>query len=406
MKISDIIQKVVVPSDEYFLEHRILNISIMMGIFLCLSVVFVNYFIGLSKIAIITPLIGVFVLAYCGYISIVRNEYEKGVFLTLFFLIVFILPVMFFSNGGVLGSVPYFMVMLSGLISILHRKRKRIVFVSFYIFIFAIMLILQLKYPGLIINYNSTIERLEDVSTAIFITLVLNAIMFSIVAKHYTFERRKSELLAIRLKDEISLRSKMEERIKHIAYHDPLTNLPNKRYLIDELNLAIESAQYSGSKLGLLFIDLDGFKMINDTMGHHSGDCLLIKISERIKTALRKRSDFVARIGGDEYIVVVENIETKEGIEYISQRILGSFENPIIIEQQECLVSASIGVAIFPHDGENSEELMKNADIAMYKAKGNGKNQCIFYEEVMRNSKDVKLANKFHFSMKREQFEV
>ena len=152
-------------------------------------------------------------------------------------------------------------------------------------------------------------------------------------------EKRSQELLKA---NEALIGEK--EKIKHMAYHDSLTNLPNGVYFNDYLNRQIMSANRIGMLLAVLFIDLDGFKMINDTLGHAAGDELLVSVARRLNTVLRK-SDFVARIGGDEFIILINNAENMNGIETIADKILKKLAEPFTVSGQECFVSASIGIS-------------------------------------------------------------
>lgn len=188
---------------------------------------------------------------------------------------------------------------------------------------------------------------------------------------------------------DISERKANEERIRHLAQHDALTGLPNRFTLAAHLEHALARAERSGEKVGLMFIDLDNFKNINDTLGHHIGDRLLCEVARRISRAVRK-SDIVARIGGDEFVVVLEStkVETDEG--FVAQKIIDQLADSVTIDGNVLHTTPSIGLAIFPEDGENAEELMKNADVAMYHAKSAGRNNYQFYTEHMNHAAAVR----------------
>ena len=188
---------------------------------------------------------------------------------------------------------------------------------------------------------------------------------------------------------DISERKANEERIRHLAQHDALTGLPNRFTLAAHLEHALARAERSREKVGLMFIDLDNFKSINDTLGHHIGDRLLCEVAKRIGRAVRK-SDIVARIGGDEFVVVLESTknETDEGA--VAQKIIDQLAEPINIDGHSLHSTPSIGLAIFPGDGESAEVLMKNADVAMYHAKSAGRNNYQFYTEHMNHSAAVR----------------
>jgi diguanylate cyclase (GGDEF)-like protein len=198
-----------------------------------------------------------------------------------------------------------------------------------------------------------------------------------------------------------------KEKIKHMAYHDSLTNLPNGVYFNDYLNRQIMSADRLGMLLAVLFIDLDGFKMINDTLGHAAGDELLVSVARRLCTVLRK-SDFVARIGGDEFIILINNIHDAADIETIANKILKKLSEPFTVTGQECFISASIGISQYPFDGSNAEELTKNADLAMYKAKDGGKGRHCFCSREMKEQiiENMVLSNQLWRALERHEFEL
>ncbi len=168
------------------------------------------------------------------------------------------------------------------------------------------------------------------------------------------------------------------EKEHRMAYFDALTDLPNRQLFYDRLNQAVSHAQRYDEKLGLMFIDLDGFKNVNDTLGHECGDLLLKSVSERLKDCLRK-SDTVARIGGDEFTCIVPDVKCLRNISVVAQKIIRSLARPFDINGNKVYISGSVGASIYPDDTENLEILIKNADMAMYNAKNNGKNNFQLY---------------------------
>lgn len=177
---------------------------------------------------------------------------------------------------------------------------------------------------------------------------------------------------------DISDRKNYEQKIKHMAYYDSLTNLPNRTLFIEKLNALIKS-----NKIGaVLFLDLDEFKKVNDTLGHHYGDELLVKISNKLSFLLSENS-IISRFGGDEYLILLPYIKKYEDAAYICSKIMNALKKPFIINQTPNYVTASIGIAMFPYDGNNVDIILKNADTAMYKAKENGKNQFCFFNQIM-----------------------
>tara|TARA_B100000315_G_scaffold247131_2_gene275423 strand:- start:146 stop:2407 length:2262 start_codon:yes stop_codon:yes gene_type:complete len=181
---------------------------------------------------------------------------------------------------------------------------------------------------------------------------------------------------------DITQRKEHEQQINFQAYHDLLTHLPNRALLEDRLNLAITQARRNQAKLAVMFLDLDRFKLVNDTLGHGMGDRLLQNVARRLKTCLRS-GDTLSRHGGDEFTLLLPEVRTKEDVGVIAAKILEALNKPFIIDNHELFVGASIGVAMYPEAGETVESLIQNADIAMYHTKSRGKNGYEFFSEEM-----------------------
>ena len=175
-------------------------------------------------------------------------------------------------------------------------------------------------------------------------------------------------------------RKQAEARIEYLATHDGLTALPNRTLFSQLLNGAVRSAQRYISSFAVLFIDLDGFKSVNDTLGHEVGDRLLQEMARRFADCMRS-SDIVARLGGDEFVVLVQEASEEEQVTAVANKILAAASEPAALAGQQCQVTASIGICMFPADAQDEQSLMKNADIAMYLAKGRGKNNFQFYSK-------------------------
>jgi len=181
---------------------------------------------------------------------------------------------------------------------------------------------------------------------------------------------------------DITERKQMEEVIQHRAHHDPLTDLPNRLLFRDILSIELAKSRRGKKRFAVLFLDLDRFKYINDTLGHDTGDQLLKEVAERLRRSVRA-SDTVSRMGGDEFNILLTEISNAGDIITIAQKVADSFRMPYVISRHEFIMSTSIGISIYPDDGESMEDLFKNADIAMYHAKGQGGNSYQFYNETM-----------------------
>lgn len=174
--------------------------------------------------------------------------------------------------------------------------------------------------------------------------------------------------------------NKAREVDRHMAYHDKLTNLPNRELFHDRLKQAILKAKRHGHRVAVLFVDLDRFKPINDSLGHTAGDWLLRGVAKRLRKCIRE-TDSVARLGGDEFTIVVEHITQMQDAAKVAQKLLDHLSAPFAVEGNEIKVTASIGISLYPDDGSHMNSLIKNADIAMYRAKREGNNIYQFYNE-------------------------
>jgi diguanylate cyclase (GGDEF)-like protein len=172
----------------------------------------------------------------------------------------------------------------------------------------------------------------------------------------------------------VQLESQAKQRIRHMAEHDPLTDLPNRRQLQAKLDLAIAFAKRSGKMVAVMFIDLDGFKAVNDTLGHQVGDDLLKEVAKRLRQGTRS-SDLVARLGGDEFVVVLSELDSPDDATLLASKLNELIARPISIASKNIRISTSIGISIYPSNGHSGEDLLGKADDAVYQAKAAGKNQ-------------------------------
>jgi len=172
---------------------------------------------------------------------------------------------------------------------------------------------------------------------------------------------------------DITDRKCAEEKIKHLATHDALTNLPGLRLAKDRLGMAIRWARRNKTAVAVMFIDLDGFKSVNDNLGHDAGDYVLAQVAQRLLSCVRE-TDTVARVGGDEFLLIATGIHTPENASQIAEKIIHLVSQPIIFDKGQAAVGTSIGIALYPHDGEDMDLLINKADEAMYRIKKAGKN--------------------------------
>ncbi|MFL5560899.1 MAG: putative bifunctional diguanylate cyclase/phosphodiesterase [Gemmatimonadaceae bacterium] len=196
-------------------------------------------------------------------------------------------------------------------------------------------------------------------------------------------------------------------QIEHLAYHDALTGLPNRQLFLDRLDVAIASAHRSGIQLGVFFLDLDRFKLINDSLGHSVGDKLLQVVARRIRALLRD-DDTVTRIGGDEFTILVSSVDKVDEATLVARRVREALKLPIVIDGRELFVSASIGVSLYPNDGDDAETLLKNADTAMYRAKTQGRDIVQLYAPAMnaRALEQLTLENRLRRALPNGELEL
>ncbi len=204
----------------------------------------------------------------------------------------------------------------------------------------------------------------------------------------------------------ISKRKRAEERAEYLATRDPLTGLPNRVLLHDRLEQAVFNAARHHTGFGFMFIDLDRFKTINDSLGHQVGDELLKRVSARL-TACVRATDTVARLGGDEFAVILENLgnDDDEGAQSVAEKMIAAMGAPILIEGQHLSTSCSIGISLYPNDGKDSATLMKNADVAMYYAKERGRNNYQFFSADMnaRAQERLSVENYLRLALRRNE---
>jgi diguanylate cyclase (GGDEF)-like protein/PAS domain S-box-containing protein len=205
--------------------------------------------------------------------------------------------------------------------------------------------------------------------------------------------------------EDISERKNYERQIEYQATHDILTGLPNRTLLTDRLQQCMSFADRYGSVLAVAFVDLDQFKIINDSMGHHVGDELLMIMAERLSSNVRD-SDTVVRLGGDEFVLLLTSMQSVDDIALSMQRVLAAVAKPCMIEGRDFVVSCSIGIGIYPDDGANPSTLFKNADMAMYKAKQLGRNNFQFYSRELNEAltERVEIEYRLRNAIENEEF--
>jgi diguanylate cyclase (GGDEF)-like protein len=243
---------------------------------------------------------------------------------------------------------------------------------------------------------------LDPIALIAIVSPALYLLIFRPLNRQAELERQLDKLRRFRAEDEI----------KHLAFYDPLTGLPNRRLLIDRLHQAFASSARSGREGALLFIDLDNFKEINDTLGHDIGDLLLQHTAQRLESCMRE-GDTVARLGGDEFVVMLEDlskrpIEAATQTEAVGEKILATLGQPYQLAAHVCHSTPSIGATLFSDHNDPEEELLKRADIAMYQAKQAGRNTMRFFNPIMQDTINARasLVTELHKALENHQFHL
>jgi diguanylate cyclase len=209
------------------------------------------------------------------------------------------------------------------------------------------------------------------------------------------------------LQQELKERRRIEAKLSQIAHFDTITNLPNRHSFNRQIEKALINYKYDLEKFALMYIDLDNFKYINDTFGHHIGDLLLASVGERMLKTLRK-DDFVARLGGDEFMIILCGFKENSQVSAVAEKILAALQFPFTLEGREAFIGASIGIAICPENGNDNETLLRRADSAMYQAKNLGKNNFQFFLEEMSHTQQnrISIEAQMHRALEREEIIV
>ncbi|RMF43719.1 MAG: EAL domain-containing protein [Deltaproteobacteria bacterium] len=222
-----------------------------------------------------------------------------------------------------------------------------------------------------------------------------------------TCSRQGGETLAWGICRDVTERVRAQEQLFYLAHHDSLTGLPNRMHFVEQLQNSLAMARRLQKEVAVLFLDLDRFKIINDTLGHAAGDELLVEVAGRLKNLLRE-TDSVGRMGGDEFAVVLANLQRQEDAELVARKILEALAEPVKINNHELFITTSIGMVFFPRDDEQPEELLKKADIAMYGAKAQGRNNYMIYHQGLDQDSErrIIIESSLRRALDREEFRL
>lgn len=245
----------------------------------------------------------------------------------------------------------------------------------------------QLTNPEAFMKKFKELNENKEATSSVILYFKNGKVIEQITSPHFLDGKIVGRIFTYR---DISEKTRLTEKLAHQATHDALTNLPNRLLLHDRLNLAINHASRHNTKIGVFFLDLDKFKLINDSLSHDVGDEVLKAISERVNRNLRSE-DTLARLGGDEFVIITPGVFKQENILAIAKHLESIFQEPFQVSNHLLNMTCSIGIAVYPEDGETPEQLLRNADLAMYSSKQKGKNQYQFYVEKL----NLDALNKF-----------
>ncbi len=239
-------------------------------------------------------------------------------------------------------------------------------------------LIIPLIFGKELLGIISILSKREKAFSSRHTTLIDSLTKYITIAMRNALLHNKNQQLLLQIENDKNKILKAKQEVEYIAQHDPLTDLPNRLYLNEFLNQAIKKSNRTGKKLAVIFIDMDNFKEINDTYGHQAGDMVLITAARRFRKLLRE-SDLVIRFGGDEFIIILEDMNSAEDIKNVVNKIISTCSTPVLIKNADLSLSFSLGISIYPENGNTADELIRKADIALYDVKNSSKGFWKFY---------------------------
>jgi len=320
-------------------------------------------------------------------------------FITLMFICV--------SFYDIIGPAVWTVAFIQLLLAMIRITKHMLHFLAVAIFLSNVYIFYHSFYSS---AFNmDTLYYIVQVVLFVFMSIIAIAVHKVSTSRYNTIKEKCSEV--VQKNEEINTLFEeivaSEEKIRNIANQDHLTGLPNRRFLSEKLNNSIYSSSRVSKMLTIMFLDLDNFKMINDSMGHATGDKLLLEVSRRLINILSKNA-IVARIGGDEFIILIEDIKDFDMVNMLTMKVLNSFNKAFSLNDMDVFITTSIGVAVYPRDGQDAETLIKNADIAMYKAKRKGRNQFAVCTEGMKVEvvENMKLSNDLYKAIELRELEL
>ncbi len=351
------ISKFVGDESQFTVEHRLLNIILILSSILAIWSSLTNYLLHLDDLLVLVSVISSIILAGVYYLSFVKKKYSTSILVLIIFAVI-IIPIAWVLNGGISGSIPFYIVTFSSIGAVIAFGSRRIALIIYFVVISSILVPFEYNYPSIIRNYSSVSERYIDIFIGLITTIIFNTVIILVILNYYNQEHKKAKIY---LKESLHA----QENLMYLSYHDALTGLYNRAYF-EKVAATIEHK--TGQGIGVFTVDLDGLKFANDTMGHEQGD-LLLKCTAKILQASFLAQDTIARIGGDEFAIIVQEI-AQDDMETLYKRIYDNIQREN--EQSDeiiVLLNMSIGYAYSADASKSISNLLHEADRKMYREK-------------------------------------
>lgn len=342
---------------EFSIEHRLLNIVLVFGVIISLLSAFTNYCLNLDSLLVWTCMLSAVLLLILCYLSIVKHIY-KFTIIVLVLAVLVIVPMAWITNGGISGSIPFYVILFAAMGSAVFFGFQKVAVISYMLIIANALIYFEYKNPLFIVGYQSTWDRYIDIAIGLTMTVIINAVVFTVILKHYNKEHDKAKKYLVQSRQ-------VQEHLQYLSYHDALTGLYNRTYFEKEITVLEEK---NTIKVGVFAIDIDGLKFANDTFGHSQGDNMLILAATVLRASFREH-DIIARIGGDEFIVLIGDC-CCEDMEELYKRFRANIKQA----NQENITAPipleiSVGYAYLAQKDRTISELVREADNKMYREK-------------------------------------
>lgn len=349
--------KLIGDEAHFSIKHRILNIVLIFSFIISIWSAITNYLLALDTLLVWTCIISSAIMAGLYFLSVIKQQYIISM-LVLIISVSIITPVSWILNGGIAGSIPFYIILFSSLGSIVLSGIPRIAVIIYFIVISSVLVILEYYNWVTISHYSSVAERYIDILIGLITTIVANTVAIVVILKHYNKEHERA-------KTYLEESRKAQESLVYLSYHDALTGLYNRTYFEQA---AMDIGRNKETGIGVFTVDVDGLKFINDTFGHEQGDFILIRAAKILQSSFREQ-DTIARIGGDEFAIIATGIAMND-MATIYKRIRDNLQNEIEkLDEVIIPLHMSVGYAYSAGVDTSVHDLLREADNKMYREK-------------------------------------